>query len=66
MHWTEAYKLIEIICEESDYTQHIIDERLTKLSQAFPNDEGIKEAIKRFYESSSELDPKELRSTKPI
>lgn len=53
MHWTEAYKLIEIICEESNYVQRIIDERLTKLSQAFPNDGGVKEAIKRFYESSS-------------
>lgn len=53
MHWTEAYKLIEIICEESNYVQRIIDERLVKLSQAFPNDEGVKKAIKRFYEASS-------------
>lgn len=56
MHWTEAFKLIEIICEESNYVQRIYDERLVKLSQAFPNDEGVKEAIKRFYESSADAE----------
>lgn len=53
MHWTDARRLIEVICKESNYNKDVIEERIEKLSQAFPDDENVKEAIEQFYEQSS-------------